>query len=168
MCRLPPPSPLTWTPVRIFHQKTKSGFSHNRCELNWLWEENNHVEFQLKTKSVHIISLKQLDDFDGVLAHFLGLLHLLQLLQAALHLPQLWEQPHLEQRHELQFQAGSVRIRWKQNGQRGTFWHFQTTAYWNNLTESCKLVFFLLFSKPMKPHTILIMVTQGNHTAGFM
>lgn len=41
------------------------------------------------------VFLKELDDFDGVLAHVLGGLHPAELLQASLDLSQLWHQLHL-------------------------------------------------------------------------
>lgn len=54
-------------------------------------------------KSIHTVVnvLKELDDFDGVLAHVLGCLHPMELLQATLDLPQLWHQPHLRNKRPL-------------------------------------------------------------------
>ena len=71
--------------------------------------------------------------------------------------------------HDEHFQSGSVQIPWKLKcAKRGTLWHFQTTAYQREPFDGIIQISFFSFSKPMNPHDILIMVTRGNHTAGFM
>lgn len=78
--------------IRAIKKNQQWNKSQNSCppHVKKKSEKQDSI-FSLFMKSIHTVVnvLKELNDFDGVLAHILACLHPVELLQATLDLPQL-------------------------------------------------------------------------------